>query len=262
VRTVFAISFGLVVIACSAKPSAPVDAGIPTCVDPQPCSSPWRCTDDTHWSAEESGPCPAECHDVGDLQTCPPDTACVDLGSPVPCAIGGIGDCLPDDEAQFVPPPMASPPVRQMGACTDAEVEQLFAHCYGSLLGMGDCEIVREQDPTCTTCLEPVLFQPQEGSSEYAANAGGCFAFLDQSTAPGSCAALADAQIECAFAACAYTPCGTTRAAFASCIDYARANTCSAFAPCAPDASASWAICEAPALQDFYIGFGEVLCGP
>jgi hypothetical protein len=274
------------VVACGSSQDTSTDAGAeassgahPVCVADFPCFRPWSCVDATHWIAQETQSCEtvcptpcdgATCASVGDAQACPAGTSCIDPQSTAAdyagpfCAVGGAAGCAPAEESSFVPQPTTAPP-RQVGVCTNVAVEQFWSRCVDpSTADANACAYWEGQYAACEACLGPMFEYVPFTSQGFVAsfqNVSGCYATLDGTVAPGSCAALEDANLQCAIASCS-SVCSTDEATFDACIALARTTTCSAFPRCDADAGASYAACSGSSPGVFYVTFGEALCGP
>ncbi len=252
------------------------------CIADFPCSEPWSCGDSTHWVAMETLSCDHICSkpcsgltcgesDAG-WQSCPAGLECIDpytiqiadYAGPF-CAFGGVAGCTPVDESGFTPQPMTAAPPK-LPACTDVGVEQFWSRCFDpATQSEASCAYWRAQFKSCGDCLAPVLSPYEEQSSQTLTlfpNVSGCYAVLDGATSKGSCADLASSSMQCAIAACSMG-CDMNPDAFVACAANARTSRCGTFPTCSADAGSSYAICEAPKLGDFYVGFGKALCvGP
>jgi hypothetical protein len=244
-----------------------VNADVPThCVVDFPCSNPWACADSTHWVEMQSvakPPCTGlMCESTGVTHACDPGLECVmdaPPGTSAPCAYGGQDGCLPADAGAFSPSPMATPPTKQPGVCTTTQVQQAWSFCLDpTTYDATKCTSFGQLNKACIQCLAGTV---TVAGSSFVPNVGGCYALLDGASAPGSCAALDDANMQCAAAACV-GGCSSWPDAFEACVLASRTSACASFPICNADAGASYATCEPTSVKDFFLGFGEALCGP
>jgi hypothetical protein len=252
--------------------SAPdVSSDVPQhCVVDFPCDVPWSCSDSTHWVEMQSvakPPCTGlTCESTGVTHECDPGLECVtdpNDDKKDPCAYGGHDGCLPADEGAFSPPPIDAP-VKQQGVCDDATIQLFWSQCVDTTTAdQAKCNAVANGNPSCSQCLSRTFTWVPTTNSEVQSfpNVSGCYATLEGTSAPGSCAARADARLQCAIASCAACEAWADDA-FETCVDAATAGACAAFATCDADAGAAYATCEASSSKDFFLGFGEALCGP
>ncbi len=263
----------LLVLGCGSDPPATSDAGAdassdvtqPCAVD-FPCANPWACSDSTHWTPMQSvgkPPCTGlMCVSAGTPQACAPGLMCVTdapPGNSPPCAYDGHYGCLPADAGAFSPTPIDPAPTRQQGACTTTQVQEEWSFCLDpTTYDATKCGSFAQLYKGCAQCLAGTVTLM---GSNAVPNVGGCYAVLDGTSAPGSCAAQGDANMQCAVAVC-NDGCGAWPDAFESCVLAARTTACNGFPICAADAGASYATCEPTSVKDFFLAFGEALCGP
>lgn len=239
------------------------------CVVDFPCSNPWQCTDSTHWVEMHSvakPPCSGlTCESTGVMHACDPGLECVSNAPPssqAPCAYGGVEGCMPGDAGAFTPKPLGPAPTRQADACDQTTIEQFWVRCLDpSTYDEASCTYWRDNHQACSTCLEPTLaVAPSDVQNQYPTlipNVGGCYALLGAS----DCASSDDANMQCAVAVCT-SGCQDDPVAYATCIYAARTTTCASFPICDADAGSAYATCESQTTKDFFIAFGEALCGP
>lgn len=238
-----------------------------------PCRDAYQCTDKTHWVALQTqdchvqcgpGPCNgASCGTTGEAQACPAPLQCAapDQGdfadASVRCTYGGIPHCVPADESGYVPPATPAAPAKQPGVCADADIEQAWS-CMG--VNTPSCTSWNGAHAACVSCLGYGAFTaPKVGGMIGLLNRRGCYAVLEGTIAPGSCAALESASQECSADACA--SCVSSPEDFLACVAAARTTSCASFPTCDADAGA-FATCEIADEHDFYVTFGKALCGP
>jgi hypothetical protein len=242
------------------------DSTKPCAVD-FPCAQPWACIDSTHWVETKSIPQPPcsglICVSTGVTHACDQGLECATdptAYASAPCAPSGHDGCWPD-AGTFTPQLAAPPPVKQQGVCDDTTIQQVATLCVDPTTSDGaKCAALTQVHEACVQCLS-ATFTPVVTTTEgqdVVPNIAGCYAVLDGTSAPGSCAALADTNVQCAVAAC--EACEQWSDAFPTCFASARTTACAAFPTCGVDAGTS-ATCEASP-KDFFIGFGEALCGP
>jgi hypothetical protein len=235
-----------------------------------PCFVPWSCIDSTHWVEMQTYVPPncnsgAMCKSTGITHACDPGLTCVTDPPPsskVPCAYGRVEGCMPGDAGAFTPDAMAAAPTRQVGVCDQTTIEQFWVRCIDpTTKDESSCTYWSTNNKACGTCLGPTLsVAPSDVQNQYPTpvpNVGGCYALLG---AP-ACASADDANMQCAIAACT-NGCQDDPNAYAACIIGARTTTCASFPICDADAGSAYATCEPKTTKDFFIAFGEALCGP
>lgn len=251
-----------------AGPDASADVKQSCAVD-FPCSASWACTDSTHWVGVHSvakPPCSGlTCEPTGETGVCDPGLECVSTtgASPVDrCAYGGLDGCLPGDAGGFTPTALGPVPAKQPNACDQTTIEQFWARCLDpTTYDEASCTYWQNNHHDCATCLGPTLIvAPSDVQNQYPTlvpNVGGCYALLGAST----CASSDDANMQCAMAVCT-KGCQDDPSAYAKCIQAARTTACASFPICDADAGSAYATCEPKTTKDFFIAFGEALCGP
>lgn len=269
----------LLAIGCGSDPQNNVaDAGSDVTADVTkscsvdfPCANFWSCADSTHWVEMQSvakPPCSGlMCESTGVMHACDPGLECVADAPPnsaKPCAYGGQDGCLPADAGAFSPQPMGAAPTKQTGACTSTLITEFWTYCLDpTTVDVTKCTSLGNLYKACAQCMQSTLTVIDTGNQYFAwaPNVGGCYALLDGTSGPGSCAALDDANMQCAIAACK-DGCALSPDALQSCVLGSRKTTCAAFPICDGEAGASYATCEPNSAKDFVIGFGAALCGP
>lgn len=264
-------------LACgSGSETAGADAGsdvsndvTKACVVDFPCNEPWSCSDSTHWVEMHSVPKPPcsglTCESTGVTHACDPGLECVKnppLNSKEPCAYGGVEGCNAADAGAFTPTAMGAAPARQPSACDQVGIEQFWSRCLDpATYDATSCAYWQSHYAPCIACLASVLvIAPSDVQNQYPTfvpNVGGCYSVAGAS----SCASLDDANMQCAIAVCE-AGCQYDPAAYTQCIYAARTTSCASFPICDADAGSAYATCEPKTTKDFFIAFGEALCGP
>ena len=235
-----------------------------------PCSAPWACTDATHWMEVHSvakPPCSGlTCEGTGVTGACDPGLECVSTSDKAlhptdRCAYGGVDGCLPGDASAFVPTSTTiTAPTRQPNVCDQTSIEQFWARCFDpTTRDDASCTYWQQHNAACGACVGQTLVAAPwdiQNLNALVPNVAGCYAASGDAT----CASMADANMQCGVAVC-NAGCSSDANGYAACIQAAAKTACSSFPLCGADAGA-FGICEAPSEKDFFVGFGEALCGP
>jgi hypothetical protein len=269
------------VCGCSSDPVASPEAGVDAsadvaqeaapCVNDFPCANPFSCLDSTHWTEMKElphAPCIGLiCTSTGKYHACDPGLECIHqpaAGSAVACAYGGRDGCLPADAGAFTPKPIGAAPTKQAGACTTTSIDAYWTACLDpTTRDDTKCTTFSNANKTCSQCLAQTATVVDLGTQQFAwvPNVGGCYALLDGTSASGSCAALDDANMQCAIAVCKDV-CSMFPDGLEACALGSRTSACKAFSICDGEAGASFATCEPTTAKDFVTSFGAALCGP
>ena len=148
------------------------------------------------------------CTSTGKYHACDPGFACVhqpEAGSSIACAYGGEDGCLPADAGAFAPKPIGTAPSKQQGACTTTLIDEYFTACLDpTTRDDTKCSTFDTANQACGQCMAQTATVVDLGTQQFAwaPNVGGCYAALDGTSASGSCAALDDANMQCAVAVC------------------------------------------------------------
>jgi len=272
----------LCLLGCGSDPQPGLDSGADDASDAaaeaEPChvdftcKNPFSCLDSTHWTEMKDLPHPPctglICTSTGKYHACDPGLECIHQpppGSSVACAYGGVDGCMPaSDAGAFSPKPIGTAPTKQTGACTTTVIAQYWTSCLDpTTRDDTKCAAFNTSNASCSSCIAQVATIVDLGTQQFAwvPNVGGCYAVLDGTSASGSCAALDDANMQCAVAVCKDN-CKTTPEGVQACALASRTKACSAFSICDGEAGASFATCEPTTAKDFVTNFGAALCGP
>ena len=269
------------VVGCGTDPQPGLDAAVDAsadvaaeaapCVVDFVCKNNWSCLDSTHWTEMKDLPHPPctglICTSTGKYHACEAGLECIhqpEAGSPIACAYGGRDGCLPADAGSFVPQAIGAAPAKQAGTCTSTTIDQYWTACLDpAARDDTKCTSFKNGNATCEQCMAQAITIVDLGTQQFAwvPNVGGCYALLDGSSASGSCAALDDANMQCAVAVCK-DACKSFPDGFEACALGSRKSSCKAFSICDGEAGASFATCEPTTAKDFITNFGTALCGP
>lgn len=276
------VAAACVLFACGSDAPNPdgdagVDAGADVADEAEPChvdfacKNPFSCIDTTHWTEMKElphAPCTGLiCTSTGKYHACDPGLACVhqpEAGSSIACAYGGEDGCLPADAGAFAPKPIGTAPAKQQGACTATLIDQYFTACLDpTTRDDTKCSTFDTANQACGQCMAQTATVVDLGTQQFAwaPNVGGCYAALDGTSASGSCAALDDANMQCAVAVCK-DGCKAYPDGFNACAIGSRTSACKGFSICSADAGSSFATCEPANAKAFVTAFGAALCGP
>jgi hypothetical protein len=172
----------------------------------------------------------------------------------------------PADVSTFTAPAFTPPAVKK-GACTDQQIQDLYAACFAS--NATACNSFEQNNAACAACVMTTPNAPgplvQQSNGIVALNVAGCVAIVTGDSSSTSCAAGVQANFDCEGAACdAQCPVVDQPSfqLYQQCTQAAEAGGCSKYAQaqCGLDAGASQC-----AVQDFKDGFFAIvplLCGP
>jgi hypothetical protein len=183
-------------------------------------------------------------------------------------------DAQPDCSPQEFVPGAFVPPREPRSACTDSQIQALYAACTSS--GGGDvatCNVFKgdPDNSPCVLCMITDVSDDAYGATiafpddTYQDNVGGCIALLDPDAGAGSCAAAVENRYFCRHEACQATcPGGSTPSgseAFQQCESQADLSVCAQYVDAAQcDQAVQYVPCLFADSQAYFLGLGRIFC--
>jgi hypothetical protein len=191
-------------------------------------------------------------------------------------AIGSDGSVAtqPTCSPQQVAPPAFVPPRAPRSACTDAQIQALYAACdTGAGGNVRTCNAFKG-DPAnspCVLCMYSEVSDPAFGAIIHfpddtdVGNVGGCIALLGPDAGPGGCAAATQASDVCRHEACESTcPGGSTSSSLQTvdqCHSQAKMTVCAQYVDAAQcDQAVQYVPCLFANYQASFFGLGRIFC--
>jgi hypothetical protein len=183
-------------------------------------------------------------------------------------------DAQPDCSPQQVVPPAFVPPRAPRAACTDTQIQALYAACDTTAGGNATTCSALKGDPDnspCYLCMYTDVSDDAYGvivrfpNHVDLYNLGGCIALLDPDAGPSGCAAAVQARDLCRHQACEATcPSGSTPSGFQTveqCESQAEATVCAQYVDAAQcDQAVQYAPCLFADSQAYFLGLGRIFC--
>jgi hypothetical protein len=149
-----------------------------------------------------------------------------------------VTGCVPGDVTGYVP--VWHPPNAPQSACTEAELDDLIADCFGTVGSKQACDSFQAASPACWACMvtpdTSATWGPVVESSltpfTYG-NFAGCLAIETGDGSSTSCGAVQQAARVCTEYACSGKQCPRNNAieiaAIAQCVDDAMGTSCASY---------------------------------